>query len=247
MLRFEYTPWKKSSTYFYKLANTVLDNPYLALSASGTPRAFPQVKIGERRQEFRMWLSVYYGQTIHVPYSQHLLNGIIRRNISHISAKCGRTAYVSLIRSTLEYGAVIWDLFLQLLISINLKMFNVLSVRITNPGTVAAALEFRVNDLERLLIEESKKQPRLTFMFNVVEGLIPAIPWSEYFVPEQNKRKIHATLYKDCESTNIVSSYELKNKNKKQKTTVNALSTKNKTTIYKHSFFVRTVHEWNQL
>ena len=48
-------------------------------------------------------------------------------------------------------------------------------------------------------------------MFNVVEGLIPAIPASEYFEAVQNKRKIRNTRYKECESASIVSSHELKN------------------------------------
>ena len=47
-------------------------------------------------------------------------------------------------------------------------------------------------------------------MFKVVVGLMPAIPTSRYFEPVQNKREIRSTRYKDCESTNIVSSHELK-------------------------------------
>jgi hypothetical protein len=36
-------------------------------------------------------------------------------------------------------------------------------------------------DLELPLLDERRKQLRLTFMFKVVEVLIPAIPASEYF------------------------------------------------------------------
>jgi len=51
--------------------------------------------------------------------------------------------------------------------------------------------------------------------------LIPDIPASEYFESVQNKPKIRATRYKDCETiaTNIVSSHELDN------ITVNDLTT----------------------
>jgi hypothetical protein len=38
--------------------------------------------------------------------------GFIRRNLKHSPAKCWRTAYISLVRSTLEYGTIIWDPYL---------------------------------------------------------------------------------------------------------------------------------------
>ena len=63
---------------------------------------------------------------------------------------------------------------------------------------------------------------------------------SAYFEPVSNKRRIRATRFSDFESTNIVTSHELKN-NK-------CFSTKRgNTNIYRNSFFVRTVHDWNQL
>jgi hypothetical protein len=63
---------------------------------------------------------------------------------------------------------------------------------------------------------------------------------SAYFEPVSNKRRIRATRFSDFESTNIVTSHELKN-NK-------CFSTKRgNTKIYRKSFFVRTVHDWNQL
>jgi len=58
-------------------------------------------------------------------------------------------------------------------------------------------------------IRRNWKQLRLTFMFKVVEGLMPAIPSSVYFEPVPNKRRIRVTRFSDFESTNIVSSHEL--------------------------------------
>jgi hypothetical protein len=81
-----------------------------------------------------------------------------------------------------------------------------------------------LKNLELPLLDKRRKQLRLPIMFNVVEGLIPAILASEYFEAVQNKRKIRNTRYKDCESTNIVSSHELKNNkcfiNKRCSTTI---------------------------
>jgi hypothetical protein len=88
---------KKSTTYFYRLSNTILkeveNNPYLGLSISND-----------------------------LKWTNHINNickkasstvGFIRRNLKHSPANCRRTAYISLVRSTLEYGAIIWDPYLQ--------------------------------------------------------------------------------------------------------------------------------------
>ena len=97
-----------------------------------------------------------------------------------------------------------------------------------------------LKDLELPLLQERRKQLRLTFMFKVVEGLMPAIPSSAYFEPVLSKRRIRATRFSDYESTNIVTSHELNN-NK-------CFSTKRgNANIYRNSFVVRTVHDWNQL
>jgi hypothetical protein len=70
--------------------------------------------------------------------------------------------------------------------------------------------------------------------------LMPAIPSSAYFEPVPNKRRIRAIRFSDFESTNVVTSHELNN-NK-------CFSTKRcNSNIYRNSFFVRTVHNWNQL
>ena len=39
--------------------------------------------------------------------------GFVRRNLGHCSKSCRQNAYLSLVRSTLEYGAIIWDPFLK--------------------------------------------------------------------------------------------------------------------------------------
>jgi hypothetical protein len=80
-------------------------------------------------------------------------------------------------------------------------------------------------------------------MFKVVEGLMPAIPSSAYFEPVPNKRRIRATRFSEFETTNIVTSHELILNNNKF---MLAFNTKRcNTNIYRNSFFVRTVHDWN--
>lgn len=217
----------KSSSYFYDLNNTVLkdvvNNPYLGLAISND-----------------------------LKWTNHINNickkasstiGFIRRNLRHSPTKCRRTAYISLVRSTLEYGAVVWDPFLQSdidkLEKIQRKAARFISgdYKSRDRGCVTRMLE----NLDLPLLQERRKQLRLTFMFKVVEGMMPAIPASSYFEPiQRNKRRIRATRNPDFQTSNLVERHELNN-NKCYKTT------RCNTDIYKHSFFIKTVTDWNQL
>ena len=35
--------------------------------------------------------------------------GFLRRNLQHCPRECRKTAYIALVRSIMEYGAIIWD------------------------------------------------------------------------------------------------------------------------------------------
>ena len=39
--------------------------------------------------------------------------GFLRRNLSHCPAACRRNDYLSLVRSVIEYGAIVWDPYPQ--------------------------------------------------------------------------------------------------------------------------------------
>ena len=39
--------------------------------------------------------------------------GFLRRNLSYCPTACRRNAYLSLVRSVIEYGAIVWDPYLQ--------------------------------------------------------------------------------------------------------------------------------------
>jgi hypothetical protein len=116
-----------------------------------------------------------------------------------------------LVRSTLEYGAIIWDPYLQSDIDkiekVQRKAARFISgdYKSRDHGCVSRMLK----ELELPLLQERRKQLRLTFMFKVVEGLMPAIPSSAYFEPVPNKRRIRATRFSEFETTNIVTSHEL--------------------------------------
>jgi hypothetical protein len=39
--------------------------------------------------------------------------GFLRRNLRNVPETCRKTAYISLVRSTMEYGATIWNPYLK--------------------------------------------------------------------------------------------------------------------------------------
>ena len=77
------------------------------------------------------------------------------------------------------------------------------------------------------------------FLFKISEGLVPAIP-AERLQPVKNKRKIIAKKFKNCETKNLVEQRQLCN-------TKCFVVPNSETVLYKNSFFVNTLVEWNQL
>ena len=217
---------KKKTNYFYQLNDTILKevdkNPYLGISITND-----------------------------LKWSNHINNickkasstlGFIRRNLRHSPAKCRKTAYISLVRSTLEYGAVIWDPFLKTDIEKIEKIqkraarFITVDYKSRERGCVSRMLK----DLELPELQERRKQLRLIFLYKIVEGLTPAIPPADYLKPIEVKRRIRATRYTGFETSNIVTAHEKNN----SRCFANPPA---KTQVYRNSFFVKTIREWNQL
>ena len=146
---------KKSTTYFYRPNNTILkeveNNPYLGFSISNDLK----------------WTNHITKHNVR----KHLLQLMhsFRRNLKHSPAKCRRTAYISLVRSTLEYGAIIWDPYLQSDIDKIEKVqrkavcFISSDYKSRDRGCVSRLLK----DLELPRLQERRKQLRLTF---IVQG-----------------------------------------------------------------------------
>ena len=81
------------SSYFYELDNTVLahveNTPYLGLLISN---------------------NLKWGNHINkICKKANASLGFLRRNLRHLPTTCKKTAYLALVRSVLEYGAIIWD------------------------------------------------------------------------------------------------------------------------------------------
>ena len=217
---------QKKSSHFYQLNNTILkevsSNPYLGVTISSD-----------------------------LKWSEHINNvcsrasstlGFVRRNLRHCPIQTRRTAYQSLVRSTLEYASTIWDPYLQGDIS-KLERVQRQAVRFIckdytsrEPGSVTRMLENQ--NLPPL--QKRRKDLRLALLFKVVEGLVPAVPSEDYLTPAKNKMGIKAKSFADCESKNFVETIEIKN----SRGFVIPLP---KQECRKNSFFIRTAKDWNHL
>ena len=217
---------RKKSSFFYQLNNTILkevpNNPYLGLTISADLKWNTHINSICKKASATL--------------------GFIRRNLQHSPKAARRTAYISLVRSTLEYGSIIWDPFLQSDINklerIQRKAarFICKDYKSRDSGCVTNMLR----DLDLPTLQERRKELRLAFLYKVVEGLVPAIPSASYLTPIRSKRRIRAKVFGDYVSTNIVTSSQTNNS---KCFVVPTASTE----VYKHSFFVRTIIDWNQL
>ena len=217
---------KSRTSHFYQLDNTILqevsNNPYLGVTISSD-----------------------------IKWGTHITNickrasstlGFIRRNLHHCPPRTRKTAYVSLVRSTLEYGAIIWDPFLKSdidkleRIQRKAARFITRDYRTRTPGHVTEMLK----NLDLPLLQERRKDMRLIFLFKVVEGLVPAIPSHRYLTPIRNKRRIISKTFENFATQNIVDNSVTNNA---RCFVVNHA----KTDIHKNSFFQKTVIDWNKL
>jgi hypothetical protein len=170
--------------------------------------------------------------------------GFLRRNLRRCPKSCRLNAYTSLVKSTLEYGAVVWDPFLksevEKLERIQRKAARFITgdYKSRDPGCITRMLK----NLDLPTLQQRRKELRLTFLFKVVEGLVPVIPSSSYIIQIREKGRIQpSSRLKDYSATNIVDKYQTNNS--KCYRPIGTATTVTNT----HSLFFRTVYEWNQL
>ena len=84
---------RQKSSYFYQLDQHILEqvktNPYLGLKISDDLK----------------WSS----HTSKITSKASCTLGFLRRNLRQCSQECKKWAYLAMVRSTLEYGCLIWD------------------------------------------------------------------------------------------------------------------------------------------
>ena len=152
----------RKSSYYYQLNDTILQdvksNPYLGLNISSDLK----------------WSN--HVNSVCEKASSTL--GFIKRNLKHCPETTRHMAYVSLVRSVLEYGATIWDPYLQCDIN-RLEKVQRRAARFITGDYTSRTPGCMTNMLESLNLSplaQRRKELRLTFLFKISERLVPFKP-----------------------------------------------------------------------
>jgi len=215
-----------SSNYLYDLNNHVLErvqcSPYLGLTISD------DLKWGTHITK--------------ISNKANSVLGFLKRNLKYCPQSCKHLAYIALVRSTLEYGSVIWDPYLSQDInkieSIQRRAarFITRDYRSRDPGCMTAMLK----NLNLPSLQQRRQTNRLKLFYKISNSLVPGLPVENFLVPAKQKRHIKLTNFENYESQNI-NMYRAQNNNFCYQ--IPFCKTEN----FKHSFFVKTTAEWNQL
>ena len=150
---------------------------------------------------------------------------------------------ITLVRSSLEYGANVWDPYLikdiDRLEKVQRKgaRFIAKDYRSREPGCVTRMLQ----QFELPTLQTRRHQARLKMMYRVVVGLVTALSLDSFLKrAKQNKRRIKPKTFTDCVTENIIERQVINN----NKGLVLPESNKEQ---FSNSFFVRTALDWNQL
>ena len=168
--------------------------------------------------------------------------GFLRRNLKYCPEECKRLSYIALVRSTLECGAIVWDLYkLQDIQSIE-KIQRQAARYIKNDycSRFDGCVREMLRDLKLQPLQQRRLESRLVMMYKIVRGMVPAINADEVFIPIRNKRQIKPKSHQDCYSSNIISKYALNNSECYKVPASN-------TDQHKNSYFVKTTSDWNCL
>lgn len=218
---------KPKSQYFYTLDNTILkhvsQSTYLGIQISSDLKWSPHI--------------------CNICNKAGSVLGFLRRNLHNCPQECRRMAYVTLVRSTLEYGAVVWDPYLKQDIDKIEKVqhkaarFICKDYRSREPGCITAMLQ----RLNLPTLADRRKQLRLTMLYKITGGQVPAIPPESFLTPaDKTKRKITSTKFHGCTSENPVEKRVYNNSRPFK-------IPDSRSEPYRNSFFVRTPAEWNRL
>ena len=185
------------SSNFYSLGNHILkqvdENPYLGLTIT----------------ENLKWSS----HITKITKKAYSTVGFLRRNLKMCPTDCRKTAYISLVRSVLDYGSIIWDPYLRRDIE-KLERVQKQAAHFINgdyhsreEGSVPKMLE----TLELETLERRRSSCRLYFLFKVVEVLVPAINPEAFLKHQKPKRQIKPKQFTGYKSSNLVEKHSVNN------------------------------------
>ena len=147
--------------------------------------------------------------------------GFLRRNLRKCSSKLKVTAYLSLVRSTLEYVATIWDPHYIRDIDSSEQVQRGAARFTTGDYHTTSSVTAMLAELEWKWLEDRRKDLRLALLYKIVHGQV-AVPVDalDLELPVPRTRKKHKYMYKHLTPH---------------------------TDPYKHFFLCRTIPGWNCL
>jgi hypothetical protein len=153
---------KKKTHTFYQLGGHILEqvdsNPYLGLQIS----------------EDLKWST----HISNITKKANSTIGFLRRNLQHCPKECRKNAYISLVRSVLEYGVTIWDPYQKNDIE-KLEKIERRGARFINKDYRSREEECIAKILKELkltTLEERRKQQRLIFFYKVAARYQQCLP-----------------------------------------------------------------------
>ena len=184
------------SSHFYTLNNHILEkvkqNPYLGILISEDLKWEPHlIKITKKANSTLAFL---------------------KRNLRYCPEPCRRTTYISLVRSVLEYGSIVWDPYyvkdINRIEKIQRQAIRFISgdYATREPGCISKMLK----DQDLPSLKDKRMTARLTFFYKVVQGLVPAISTDAFLKPQWPKHQIHAKRFHGFDTKNIVEIHQSK-------------------------------------
>ena len=129
------------------------------------------------------------------------------RTSGTVPQECWHLPYITLISSSLEYGATVSDPHLKQdvdhleRVQHQAAHFIKRDYRTRETGCMGCMLQ----ELNLPPLQERRKQQWLTTPFKTMEGYIPAMPPENLLMPaDRNWRRICPTTFKDCDSDNTI-------------------------------------------
>ena len=120
--------------------------------------------------------------------------GFLRRNLHQCPQECKQLAYLAMVRSTLEYGCLIWDPYTNKNID-KLERIQKRAARFIKDdykSRESGCVTNMLKDLELKPLQERRKHIRLTMFYR----LVLAIASADYLKETMNKRKRKAKQQK---------------------------------------------------
>jgi len=147
-----------------------------------------------------------------------------------------------MVRSNLEYASLIWNPYLQQDIE-RIEKVQRKAARFISGNYITRDEGFMTTLLQELdlpTLQDRRKENRLRFLFQIVNGSIPSINPEDFLTPRPPKRRIKPTSEKHFVTCNIIENQA--NNNSKSFKYVHSKSDQ-----YKNSFFPATIIQWNHL